>query len=126
MLSTHDIPRTGCTISECCREGSRPELDLVELEKLIKAEASVCYRLLRYLNSAMFSFSREIHCVKHALSLLGKHDVRRWVRLAAAVGAGQDKRSVAVGLGAGRFGELLSPIASSMENPIYSCSVFFL
>ena len=71
----------------------------------------MCYRLLRYLNSAMFSFTREIHSVKHALSLLAGRDVRRWVRLVAAVGAGQDKTSdlVLSAMISGRFGELLVP-----------------
>jgi EAL and modified HD-GYP domain-containing signal transduction protein len=38
------------------QEVSRPELDVAGLEKLVKEEASVCYRLLRYLNSAVFGF----------------------------------------------------------------------
>jgi EAL and modified HD-GYP domain-containing signal transduction protein len=93
------------------QEVSRPELDLAGLEKVIKSEASVCYRLLRYLNSAVFGFQKEIHSVKHALSLLGERDIRRWVRLVAAVGAGQDKSSdlVLSALVRGRFGELLAP-----------------
>jgi len=59
----------------------------------------------------MFSFTREIHSVKHALSLLAERDVRRWVRLVAAVGAGQDKTSdlVLSAMISGRFGELLVP-----------------
>jgi len=93
MVSTHDMPAHQLHYLRMLQEVSRPDLDLTELEELIKAEASVCYRLLRYLNSAMFSFSREIHSVKHALSLLGEHDVRRWVRLVAAVGAGRDRTS---------------------------------
>ncbi len=94
------------------QEVSRPELDDAEgWSKLIKAEASVCYRLLRYLNSAMFGFKSEIHSVRHALSMLGEREVRRWVRLVAAVGAGQEKTSdlVLSALVRGRFGELLSP-----------------
>ena len=38
------------------QEVSRPKLELSELEKLVKAEASVCYRLLRYLNSTIFGW----------------------------------------------------------------------
>jgi HDOD domain len=75
------------------------ELDLPALERLIKAEASVCYRLLRYLNSPIFGLKNEglkneIHSVRHALSLLGQREVRRWVRLVAAVGAGQEKPAI--------------------------------
>jgi c-di-GMP-related signal transduction protein len=121
MLSTRDMPANRLHYLKMLQEVSRPDLDLVELEGLIKAETSVCYRLLRYLNSAMFSFSREIHSVKHALSLLGERDVRRWVRLVAAVGAGQDKTSdlVLSALVRGRFGELLSASVEHGESDLF-------
>jgi EAL and modified HD-GYP domain-containing signal transduction protein len=111
MLSTRDVPANRLNYLKMLQEVSRPELDLAGLEKVIKSEASVCYRLLRYLNSAVFGFQKEIHSVKHALSLLGERDIRRWVRLVAAVGAGQDKSSdlVLSALVRGRFGELLAP-----------------
>jgi len=70
MLAAHDIPANRLNYLRMLQEVSRPELDVPALEKLIKAEASVCYRLLRYLNSAVFSFQSEIHSVRHALSIL--------------------------------------------------------
>lgn len=110
MLSTRELPANRLNYMRMLQEVSRPELDIPVLEKLIKADASVCYRLLRYLNSAIFGFKKEIHSVKHALSLLGERDLRRWVRLVAAVGAGHDKPSdlVLSALVRGRFGELLA------------------
>ena len=54
MMNTHDMPANRMNYLRMLQEVSRPDLDVRELEKLIKAEASVCYRLLRYLNSAMF------------------------------------------------------------------------
>jgi c-di-GMP-related signal transduction protein len=100
---------------------SRPDLDIIELEKLIKSEASVCYRLLRYLNSAVFGFKNEIHSIRHALSIMGEREMRRWVRLVAAVGAGQDKTSdlVLSALVRGRFGELLAPCVQHGESDLF-------
>jgi c-di-GMP-related signal transduction protein len=100
---------------------SHPELDVVKLEKLIKGEASICYRLLRYMNSAMFAFQSEIHSVRHALSILGEREVRRWVRLVAAVGAGQDKTSdlLLSALVRARFGELLAPHVPHGESDLF-------
>jgi hypothetical protein len=72
---------------------SRPELDPREIENAIKGEASLCYRLLRHMNSARFGFAKEIHSVQHALSMLGEREVRRWVRLVATLAAGQNKSS---------------------------------
>lgn len=121
MLGTHDMPANRLNYLRMLQEVSRPELDLPGLEKLIKEEASICYRLLRYLNSAVFGFKKEIHSVRHALSLLGERDVRRWVRLIAAVGAGQDKTSdlMLSALVRGRFCELLAPKVPHGESDLF-------
>ncbi len=121
MMRTRDMPAHQMNYLRMLQEVSRPDLNLVELEKLVKAEASVCYRLLRYLNSAIFGFQTEIHSVRHALSILGERDVRRWVRLVAAVGAGQDKSSdlVLSALVRGRFGELLAPRVQHGESDLF-------
>lgn len=121
MLTTHDMPANRLNYLRMLQEVSRPELDVAALERVIKGEASVCYRLLRYLNSAIFSFKSEIHSVRHALSILGERDVRRWVRLVAAVGAGQEKTSdlVLSALVRGRFGELLAPHVQHGESDLF-------
>ncbi len=121
MMSTRDMPANRLNYLRMLQEVSRPDLDLPGLEDLIKADTSVCYRLLRYLNSAVFGFHKEIHSVRHALSLLGERDLRRWVRLVAAVGAGQDKTSdlVLSALVRGRFGELLAPKVPHGESDLF-------
>lgn len=121
MMAAHDMPANRVNYLRMLQEVSRPELDVPALEKLIKSEASVCYRLLRYLNSAVFAFKSEIHSVRHALSILGERDVRRWVRLVAAVGAGQEKTSdlVLSALVRGRFGERLSPRVPHGESDLF-------
>jgi c-di-GMP-related signal transduction protein len=121
MLATHDLPANRMNYLRMLQEVSRADLDVNGLERLIKAEASVCYRLLRYMNSAMFGLKNEIHSVRHALSMLGEREVRRWVRLVAAVGAGQDKSSdlVLAALVRGRFGELLQPLVLHGESDLF-------
>jgi len=121
MLAAHEMPANRLNYLRMLQEVSRPELNVPALERLIKAEASVCYRLLRYLNSAIFAFKSEIHSVRHALSILGERDVRRWVRLVAAVGAGQEKTSdlVLSALVRGRFGELLAPRVPHGESDLF-------
>jgi EAL and modified HD-GYP domain-containing signal transduction protein len=121
MMNTHDMPANRMNYLRMLQEVSRPELDVGALERLIKSEASVCYRLLRYLNSAIFGFNSEIHSVRHALSMLGERDARRWVRLVAAVGAGQETTSdlVLSALVRARFGELLSPRVKHGDSDLF-------
>src|SRR5450755_4467786 len=89
---------------------SRTEIDLREIEKLLKQEASICYRLLRYLNSPLFGFALEIKTIRHAMAVLGEREMRRWIRLVVTVGAAEQKCSelVLMGLARARFCELLS------------------
>jgi c-di-GMP-related signal transduction protein len=121
MLNTRDMPANRMNYLRLLQEVSRPDLDVPGLERLIKAEASVCYRLLRYMNSAVFGLKTEIHSVRHALSMLGEREVRRWVRLVAAVGAGQEKTTdlVLSALVRGRFGELLQPVVAHGESDLF-------
>ena len=120
-VNTREMPANRMHYVRMLQEVARAELDLRELEKLVKSEASVCYRLLRYLNSAMFGFKSEIHSVRHALTILGERELRRWVRLVAAVGAGQDRTSdlVLSALVRGRFGELLPRRVRQGESDLF-------
>lgn len=89
---------------------SRREIDMRELEKMLKQEASICYRLLRYLNSPLFGLALEIKSIRHAIAVLGEREMRRWIRLVVTVGAAEQRCSelVLMGLARARFCELLS------------------
>lgn len=121
MMKTRDMPANQVNFLRMLQAVSRPELNFDELEKLVKAEAAVCYRLLCYLNSPMFSFQNEIHSVRHGLSILGERDIRRWVRLVAAVSAAQGRPSdlLLTALVRGRFGELLTPWVQHGESDLF-------
>ncbi len=121
MMNTRDLPANRLNYLRMLEAVSRAELNVGRLEKLIKAEASVCYRLLRYMNSAMFGLKTEVHSVRHALSMLGDREARRWVRLVSAVGAGQETTTdlVLSALVRGRFGELLSPRVSHGDSDLF-------
>jgi c-di-GMP-related signal transduction protein len=120
-LKVHEIPANRLAYLRMLQTVSRPELDVREIENAIKGEASLCYRLLRYLNSATFGFSTEIHSVRHALSILGEREVRRWIRLVATLGAGQNRTSELVlsALVRARFCELLSPSIEHGESDLF-------
>jgi len=111
VLTAHEIPANQLNYLRMLTAVSQAELDVREIENVVKGEASLCYRLLRYLNSAAFGFSNEIHSVRHALAILGEREVRRWIRLVATLGAGQGKSSELVlsAMVRARFCELLSP-----------------
>jgi EAL and modified HD-GYP domain-containing signal transduction protein len=121
VLATHEVPANRINYVRMLQTVSKPELDPREIEDAIKSEASLCYRLLRYLNSAVFGFANEIHSVRHALAMLGEREVRRWVRLVVTLAAGQCKSSELVlsALVRARFCELLSPKIQHGESDLF-------
>ncbi|MGD0964273.1 MAG: HDOD domain-containing protein [Candidatus Acidiferrales bacterium] len=110
VVAASEIPTNRITYIRMLQAASRPDLDAREIESLIKSEPSLCYRLLRYLNSSLFGFSNAIHSVSHALATRGARETRRCVRLVAMLGAGQNRPSelVLTALVRGRFCELLA------------------
>ncbi|MFY9740389.1 MAG: HDOD domain-containing protein [Candidatus Sulfotelmatobacter sp.] len=121
VLTAHEIPANRVNYLRMLKAVSEPELNVRVIENLVKSEASLCYRLLRYLNSAAFGFAAEIHSVRHALSILGEREVRRWIRLVATLGAGQGKTTdlVLSALVRARFCELLSPKIQHGDSDLF-------
>ncbi|MGB2604308.1 MAG: HDOD domain-containing protein [Candidatus Sulfotelmatobacter sp.] len=121
ILTAHEIPANQLNYLRMLTAVSQPELNVRVIENLVKSEAALCYRLLRYLNSAAFGFAAEIHSVRHALSILGEREVRRWIRLVATLGAGQGKSSdlVLSALVRARFCELLSPKLQHGDSDLF-------
>jgi c-di-GMP-related signal transduction protein len=121
VLTAHEIPANRLNYLRMLKEVSQPDLDVRTLENLVKSEASLCYRLLRYLNSAVFGFASEIHSVRHALSIMGEREVRRWIRLVATLGAGQGNTTdlILSALVRARFCELLSSKVSHGDADLF-------
>jgi EAL and modified HD-GYP domain-containing signal transduction protein len=60
---------------------NNPELDVKELAKAIGQDASLSYKLLRYINSAIYSLRRPVASIEHAITLLGHEKIRTWASL---------------------------------------------
>lgn len=109
VLKAREIPTNRINYLRLLASVSSDEMDLREVEGIIKTEASVLYRLLRYLNSPIFGMRNEIRSIRHALALLGEREIRRWIRLVTLVSAGEEKSSdlVLSALVRARFCELV-------------------
>jgi c-di-GMP-related signal transduction protein len=91
MLTRHDIPAYKLNYLLVLQAANRSRIDLEEVAERIKTEASLSYRLLRYLNSPVFALVSDVHSIPHALALLGERGVRKWVSLVAIACMGEDK-----------------------------------
>jgi c-di-GMP-related signal transduction protein len=121
VLQTKEIPANRLNYLRLLRAISEPELNPREFEAMIKQEVSICYRLLRYLNSAAFGIHNGVHSVRHALALLGEREVRRWVRLVATLAICENRSSelVTTAMVRARFCELLAPRVPHGESDLF-------
>ncbi len=62
-------------------ELQNPSVNIDELENLIGRDPTLAYHLLRYMNSAFYALRIKIESIKHALTLLGTDEVRKWASL---------------------------------------------
>ena len=83
--------------------------DVRELEKLLKHDAVLSYRLLRYINSAGFGIDVEIQSLRHAVAMLGYTPFLRWLSLLLATTnpVGFSPALLQAAMIRGRFTELL-------------------
>jgi c-di-GMP-related signal transduction protein len=91
VLSGKDIPAFKLHYLQVLREIHRPELNFKQLERIVKQEISLSFKLLRYINSAYFGLRNKITSILQALVLLGEKEVKKWVSLVALANMGQDK-----------------------------------
>ncbi len=123
ILRRHDIPPNKLNYLRLLQAANQADMDIQNVAERVKAEASISYRLLRYLNSSAFFLASEVHSIPHALSLLGERGIRRWVSLVAVACMADDKPQelVMLPLIRARFCELLAPRAglASVSNDLF-------
>jgi len=85
MVSTKEIPGQKLNYVRLLNAIAAPELNFANVEEIFRQDPSLTYRLLRYLNSPLKGFRSEINNIRHAISLLGEVELRRWVAIVAVV-----------------------------------------
>lgn len=96
----------------------RKNADIQQLETVVKRDAALAYKLLRYINSAGFGLRTEVQSLKHAVTILGYSPLYRWLSLllATASTSGNSPVLLETAIVRGRFAELLGqPFMSKTE-----------
>ena len=127
MRARH-IPANQASQLRLLQAVSAAEIDLDAVEQMIKQDASLCYRLLRYLNSPMLGISSTVHSVRHGITLLGERELVRWIRMATTLVMGQEKCSdlVLASLVRARFCELIAPKVNHGSCDLFLIGMFSL
>jgi c-di-GMP-related signal transduction protein len=104
--------------------------DIRELEGVLKRDAALSYKLLRYINSAGFGLGCEIQSLRHAVTLLGYSPLYRWLALlmVTATTTGYSPVLMQAAVIRGRFAELLgqSFLPKSEAENLFVAGMFSL
>ncbi|WP_374348026.1 EAL and HDOD domain-containing protein [Chitinimonas sp.] len=88
----------------------RNNAEIAEIENALKRDVALSFKLLRYINSAGFGLSCEIHSFRHAVTILGYQKLYRWLTLllvTASSDAGTPPALMKTAVTRGRLVELL-------------------
>jgi len=87
-LTRRSLPTDHLLIFRLLKKIRDPKATDPEIEDILRGDVGLSYKLLRMVNSAAFG-GREIWSIGHALRLLGREQVARWLGLLLVVGGEQ-------------------------------------
>lgn len=121
IISSNLIPQNHLTYLQLLSELSTVPANLDRIEKLVMSEPSLTYRLLRLVNSALYSLKTPVSTIRAALMVVGDDEVRKLVTvgLAGVFETGQAKSLVTMALERARFCELLAPLLQEPAGKLY-------
>jgi EAL and modified HD-GYP domain-containing signal transduction protein len=82
LLKKRKVPANGRSHFEIVRELYHDPIDIRKVGQLVRRDAALTYRLLRLVNSPIYSIYREVRSVEAAITVLGESTFRRVVSLA--------------------------------------------
>jgi c-di-GMP-related signal transduction protein len=118
-MSRKEIQPVVFTCLQMLRYLQSPEIDFAELEKLIRKDVALTYKLFRYVNSALLYRGNTIQSIRSALVFLGEDGIRGWAAIATLLGIAQQKPEelVACAMVRARFSENLARLAGDPRFP---------
>lgn len=83
---SRDLPANKLGILQLLAVIHKPDTSTSELEEHITRDVALSYKLLKLINAPFFGVAREVDSIKHAIVLLGRDEIRKWVSLLALGG----------------------------------------
>lgn len=91
LVTRKEMPGYKFNYLQILKKIHEPVPDFNELEEIIKRDVSLTYKLLRFINSASYGFKVTVRSIHHALILLGKREVKKWLTIIVMSGIGRSK-----------------------------------
>ncbi|MFH1057646.1 MAG: HDOD domain-containing protein [Pseudomonadota bacterium] len=91
VVAGRELPPQKLAHLQLLREVNLPEISISELERIIKQDLSLSYKLLSYINSAFFGLLQKVTSIRQAMTLLGQQNLRLWASLLLMSSLAADK-----------------------------------
>jgi EAL and modified HD-GYP domain-containing signal transduction protein len=101
------------------------DADPRDMEKILASDPSLAFRLFRYLNSPTFGLRTEIQSFEHAMMMLGREPLKKWLALLLATATNEQCMKPLI-YASVRRGFLLEKILSTDADPDTRESAFIL
>lgn len=113
IVSTSDVPVSKLHQLRILQQLQHQELDFAALSELVRQDSALSYKLLRFVNSALFGTRAPIDSIQQAIIRVGELGMRRWLAivLLTDMAAGRPSELAVNALIRARFCELLAPEA---------------
>ena len=79
IIAGHRLPSRRLFVLKMLASLYNPEIDIRDLEVIIRQDVSLGYKLMRMVNSAYYGLNSQIESIQHALVLLGINPLRSWL-----------------------------------------------
>ena len=122
---SRDLPPNKLAILQLLAVIHKADASARELEEHITHDVASSYKLLKLVNAPFFGVAREVDSIKHAIVLLGRDEIRKWVSLLALGGlSDQPAALMEVAVLRAKICELLASKANLPRNSYFTVGMF--
>ncbi len=81
VLERRELPSSFSVVTQLLAKLRDPNVEFVEIDRLVRRDAGLSVAVLRFLNSSAYGFRQEVTSVQQAVSLLGLREFTKWTVL---------------------------------------------
>jgi EAL and modified HD-GYP domain-containing signal transduction protein len=122
---TRELPVNKFAILQLLAVIHKADTSTKELEEHITRDVTLSYKLLKLINAPFFGVAREVESVKHAIVLLGRDEIRKWVSLLVLRGLSDEPVAmIETAMLRAKYCELLASKAKLPQDSYFTVGMF--
>lgn len=120
LINASKMPDNQITLLKLMSRLQDPTIEIEEVEQLVSLNASLSYKLLRYINSALFALPKKIGTIRQAIIYFGLQRLKNWASLMAMTDIdNKPSELLQMGLTRARLCQLLAEATNSSDSDSY-------